>query len=99
MERIAVVFHASGSLCSLCLCVCMCYLSLFVTFRKYCRAYLPHSQSFSDCEKLSVRLCSGKVEFWVWPADILGKNVICKEKMHTVYLCVCVSFSCWSQAV
>lgn len=52
---------------------------------------------------LSVRLCRGKVESWAWPADILGKNAICTENKHSLYLCVCilqvgvcVAFSCWS---
>lgn len=39
-------------------------------------------------------LCRGKVEFWAWPVDILGKNVICKENKHSSYLCVYILHVC-----
>lgn len=68
--------------------VCACVIRAS-SWPSQSNACSPHSQLL--CESLNVLSCRGEVECYAWPADILGQNMIGKEKVQFVLTCTCVS--------
>lgn len=69
-------------------CVCA-YISQFLLHqRMHSLARLQ-----SQCKNLNISLCRGEMVFWVWPADILGKNVKRNQNTYRAYVYVHVYVS------